>query len=68
MEKICSKILLVKAGSKIVTIDQHCDICEFELLQDLEVEVTCQEYYKVEKQGILPSKGGTDVDDCGPKD
>jgi hypothetical protein len=61
METICSRLILVKAGSKIVTINQEADICEFELLQDLEVEVTCEDYYKVEKQGILPRDGGTPV-------
>lgn len=61
MEKICSKLVLIKAGSTVVTIDGNCDICEFVLLQDLEAEVTCDGYYSVEKQGILPAKGGTPV-------
>lgn len=61
MEKICSKVILIKAGSKIVTVDDNCDICEFALLQDLEAEVSCDGYYSVEKQGILPTKGGTPI-------
>lgn len=61
METICSKLMLIKAGSKIVTTNSEFEICEFELLQDLEVEITCEQYYKVEKQGILPSDGGTEV-------
>ena len=54
METICSKIVLVKSGSKIVTTDHDNNVCEFELLQDLEVVVSCKDYYTVEKQGILP--------------
>lgn len=61
MDTICSKLLIVKAGSKIISTNEELEICEFQLLQDLEVEVTCEGYYKVEKEGILPIKGGTSV-------
>lgn len=61
MENICSRLVLIKAGSKIITTDDNLDICEFELLQDLEAEITCEGYYKVEKQQILPRKGGTTI-------
>lgn len=60
MENICSRMLIIKAGSKIITTDDNWNVCEFELLEDLEVHTTCENYYKVEKQGILP-KGGTTI-------
>lgn len=55
-ETICSKIIIVKAGSTIVTSDSNCDICEFTLLDDLQVSVECEEMYSVEKLSVLPKR------------
>jgi len=61
-ETLCSKFIIVKAGSKIVTSNDDCDVCEFVLLDDLQVTVECDEMYSVEKILVLPQNGETKID------
>lgn len=61
-EKLCSKFIIVKAGSKIITSNDDCDVCEFVLLDDLQVVVECDEMYSVEKLMVFPKGGGTKID------
>lgn len=58
-ETICSKFIIVKAGSTIMTTDNDCVICEFTLLDDLQVSVECEEMYSVEKLSVLPKRDGS---------
>lgn len=55
----CAKLLLIKAGSAIIADDETGTPTLFKLLQDLEVKITCEDFYKVEKQGII-SQGELD--------
>ena len=61
MEALCSKFIVVKAGSKIITSTDTCEICEFELLQDLQVSVECNEIYSAEKLSVLDCHGCTEI-------
>lgn len=61
-EEICSKFIIIKAGSRIVTISPECEVCEYELLDDLQAQVECTDQYAVEKILVLPNKSGTEID------
>lgn len=53
MQNSCAKLLLIKAGSAVTLINENSETYEFKLLQDLEVEIPCETFYRVEKQGII---------------
>lgn len=62
METLCSKFIIIKAGSTIVTSNNESEVCEFTLLEDLQVAVECDAFYSVEKVSNLPCRNGSDLD------